>query len=703
MAYTRNPTWQDWPDKSTPITAPKLENIETGIVNAATQADAAVAALPGKSDVGHIHDDRYFTEAETTSAIEATGSGATLYVGAGGNDSASGKTWGSAKATIAAAVSALGGPGTVILGDGTFTQSARTIVPSGVTFRGSGPNSIIKLADGVTGQADLFYLNGVSNVRFLDLAFDGNVANQTIADLNTQRGILIQNSDNIIVSRCTFKDHQHQAISVAGATAGNPATHGCSNLSVTDCSFTNVWTALQVTESATDNVRFVNNVVDTTGEHGFTTYAGAQRVLVKGNTFKNVGMRQSPTITTYNAGCGIRIFETVDAVVEGNYIENPNYWGIRITTNATPVQRAQRVSITGNIIRGGARGGVQGGGITVGEQGKAHDVTVAGNIIEGFTAFAGAGGILVLGDRCTVVGNTIRNIANNGITVKGEGCTVAANTLTDTGSYGIQLGGDVACDSPTLSGNVIRGVAAPISRGVYAQSNARNVRMSGNVLVGCTTDVFNGATAPIWQNGEYLVTGIPTAGSFQRGEHLRHPAPFESNISGWVCNTPGTAGTLSSVTGSTTAGTATVTVSSSANLFAGDYITIVGVTGTKRILNVTGTTLTIDSNADATVSGAAVAYSAPVFNVEAESNKYGTLTWDPASLASGASVVSPSISISGAAVGDYVVVAAPYDLQGVMATASVTSSAIVKVTLVNLTGAAVDLASGSWKVKVAKA
>lgn len=31
MAYTRNPTWQDHPDTSTPITAAKLEHIEDGI------------------------------------------------------------------------------------------------------------------------------------------------------------------------------------------------------------------------------------------------------------------------------------------------------------------------------------------------------------------------------------------------------------------------------------------------------------------------------------------------------------------------------------------------------------------------------------------------------------------------------------------------------------------------------------------------
>ena len=37
MAYTKNPTWVDYPDTSTPVTAAKLNNIEDGIYTAHTQ------------------------------------------------------------------------------------------------------------------------------------------------------------------------------------------------------------------------------------------------------------------------------------------------------------------------------------------------------------------------------------------------------------------------------------------------------------------------------------------------------------------------------------------------------------------------------------------------------------------------------------------------------------------------------------------
>lgn len=79
-----------------------------------------------------------------------------------------------------------------------------------------------------------------------------------------------------------------------------------------------------------------------------------------------------------------------------------------------------------------------------------------------------------------------------------------------------------------------------------------------------------------------------------------------------------------------------------------------------------------------------------------------SFTYDPPSLAAGASVVSGDFAVAGAALGDYVQVAAPYDLVGVRAGAYVKAAGIVVVILTNTTGAAVDLASGTWKVRVTR-
>ena len=79
-----------------------------------------------------------------------------------------------------------------------------------------------------------------------------------------------------------------------------------------------------------------------------------------------------------------------------------------------------------------------------------------------------------------------------------------------------------------------------------------------------------------------------------------------------------------------------------------------------------------------------------------------TLTWTPGTLASGAGASSGTIAVSGAALGDFVAVAAPYDLQGVQATAYVSAANTLSIRLTNLTGAAVTLGAGVWRVRVTK-
>lgn len=78
-----------------------------------------------------------------------------------------------------------------------------------------------------------------------------------------------------------------------------------------------------------------------------------------------------------------------------------------------------------------------------------------------------------------------------------------------------------------------------------------------------------------------------------------------------------------------------------------------------------------------------------------------TTTWDPASIADGDGETK-SLTVTGAALGDFVQVAAPYDLQDLQATAYVQAADTVEIRLDNNTGGAVDLASGTWKVRVTK-
>jgi len=79
------------------------------------------------------------------------------------------------------------------------------------------------------------------------------------------------------------------------------------------------------------------------------------------------------------------------------------------------------------------------------------------------------------------------------------------------------------------------------------------------------------------------------------------------------------------------------------------------------------------------------------------------VTVDPADLADGAGETIASISVPGAALGDYVIVAAPYDLQDLIVVPYVQAANVVEIRIQNENaGANVNLGSGTWKVRVIK-
>lgn len=94
-------------------------------------------------------------------------------------------------------------------------------------------------------------------------------------------------------------------------------------------------------------------------------------------------------------------------------------------------------------------------------------------------------------------------------------------------------------------------------------------------------------------------------------------------------------------------------------------------------------------------------YTWDTFDVtEDEHRLEASLVWNPGNLADGAGETSSGITVTGAAFTDFVLVGAPYDLQGITCTAYVSATDTVKIRLQNETGGAIDLASGTWKVRV---
>lgn len=85
----------------------------------------------------------------------------------------------------------------------------------------------------------------------------------------------------------------------------------------------------------------------------------------------------------------------------------------------------------------------------------------------------------------------------------------------------------------------------------------------------------------------------------------------------------------------------------------------------------------------------------------AEGQAKATTTWDPASISAG-SKVSTTVTVSGAALGDFAIASFSLDIQELTMTANVSAANTVEVVLANLTGSAVNLASGTLSVLVFK-
>lgn len=79
---------------------------------------------------------------------------------------------------------------------------------------------------------------------------------------------------------------------------------------------------------------------------------------------------------------------------------------------------------------------------------------------------------------------------------------------------------------------------------------------------------------------------------------------------------------------------------------------------------------------------------------------YKNVTINPGSLVDGAGETVQVTGVTGATLGDWVLVSAPYDLQDITVTAYVQANSVVEIRIQNEGVATVDLASGTWRVLV---
>jgi parallel beta-helix repeat protein len=289
------------------------------------------------------------------------------------------------------------------------------------------------------------------------------------------------------------------------------------------------------------------NVIEKCGGYGIYLAEGMSKTAINGNLIKD-----ATTKGIYiNTGCS-------NCMIVENTIVNPGSDGIVVNSVSCVVNN--------NII-------LNSGGVPI--YNTANDVVISNNYITGWTGTSG-------GCRYMPGNSLIGNVFTN----------------SDVTKYSLYCAADpIPNDGTTLMGNI--SLNCPYETGSLARLDAHSINY-GNVF---------------WNVGQKVLHcgGSPTTGTFMAGDKVFYRTPTANNYIGEVCTVSGTKGTLNSgnTTGTITSGTSTLTVNSATGLVIGCYITIAGVAGVKRVTAIDGTTITIDSNADATVTNAAIAYSAP--------------------------------------------------------------------------------------------
>lgn len=283
------------------------------------------------------------------------------------------------------AVNAAGGgtvlvhPGVYVMGqvdfhkdDGTLYGTTSFKLLDGVTLKGAGAGTILRVKDGLYGSGAFYrmissrYGIGLSNAGISDITLDGNSSSQVAS---TQcNNILIYGLKNIRIENVSSVNANGTAIQIVGLASA--PTQG---VIVTNCnvdSATNIgiqcsqFNGLVIADNYTNGS--ANNCIDMYGDAGSGNTSNGQNYSVTGNT-TNGGL-----VGVFSETCA-------DGVIVGNEINGPSQIGIASNrVNSQPFD----VLIADNNINfpiGVGQVGIQVTGDTGG-------VTVRGNLLSNFSS-----------------------------------------------------------------------------------------------------------------------------------------------------------------------------------------------------------------------------------------------------------------------------------------------------------------------------
>jgi hypothetical protein len=220
----------------------------------------------------------------------------------------------------------------------------------------------------------------------------------------------------------------------------------------------------------------------------------------------------------------------------------------------------------------------------------------------------------------------------------------------------------------------------------------------------------NVAKAGLYLGGRYITSsdGIPAAnsGNWMKGDRIFAPYTAANQYGAEkVCVSSGSLPyTNPTTTGNTDGTTAVITAISPNNFTLGQFVTVsVGMpsaTAPYMVIDKTASTITLDTSSNSAQTGVTIAPATPVFAYVGQPFFTTTYQWAIGSVAAGATALSADITVTGAALGDFVSVAIPADMVGVMATGYVKAANTVKIVVYNPTGSAWAPGTLYWTITV---
>jgi hypothetical protein len=613
-----------------------------------------------------------------------------------------------------------------------LTYAAILIPVSGILIKGERATVTVS----GTSSCGIWYARGQSNISVSGINYVGNL-NCTVNTINNSTGLLFTTEgasadcSDIKITDCSFSNFMGQG-AVYFTTLGT--TFNLRQVTVERCRFFGgdtyqpatagtITAAIYVSTNTAGNIydtRIVNNYIEATMLKCGIQFVGNSGLIynsvIVANTVLNAGLNYVSTIVnSYAIGlkpnifkcvvsnnilsgavdCGIYAYSGGQFTICANYIENVTSTDDSILLRGAIVCNGSNSDISGNSI-GGCFFGMQ---IQGAAAGGVQDITISGNTVAAQRPLTLKYNPSATCSHVTVVGNTFDGTL-------GLGGGHQAVIFQDTSAFTL--------DNVTISDNDIIGYIgitdysqtangwnrmSIIDNRVTQLGAGAGIALTGSGWVDCSISfntVYSLSTGgiSIQFSGQGADTNLSMVGNTVRNNTNGSARAYETYQSRGIFKDNQAINCTNVIYTSAGAGGGILGLQipvGTANMTVGNFVQYIGDPQSGFGLSDVAGYYLLGWKFD----GSAWQAIYTPKNVIA-----ATTTFNPGSVGNGASVNSGNIAVTGAVLGDFVDVAAPYDLKGCAAFGYVQAAGEVVIGVQNATGAGVTLGSGTWNIRV---